>query len=528
MRKAPEWLIGSQTPRLASVVEGDTDRGDMAVEFCRAVGMTLYPWQEELLRDMCRTDADGLWRYREAVVSLARQNGKGEVLVARELVGIYLFGETSILHTAHFLDTAMDARDRLWEVIESNEELMHWWSSDFPGQVPQKIVANGKDGIKFPNGATIRYRTRTKKTGRGLSIQLLILDECFDLPTEVYAALNSVTKAQPNAQKVYISSPVNRFEHAHGSVFSAKRWSGIDNAPGTLFREWSPDESVDPLTLEAWKQANPSLVTEPRPGVQLEEVRNDANAAAKSRELKEKFLVETLGIGNWVPRDDDDSDFTPIIDYDEWDKRQKATPRRVVESCLGIDVAPNAEDMALVAALQLPNDQVFLSLAPHETFDRDTVLVTVTAMVEDNDPLAVIFDPKGTASTLQRPLEDYGLEPELMRWSEVTAATELFLQLFREGRIVHDGDQRWLDALQVAQFRAGNANGRAITKSAGDVTPLIAAIFSVWGLQKYALPTEKPQVKTNKRHVGAPRRASNPAKSQSAHRVAATAATMAF
>lgn len=524
----PSWLIGSQEPRLASPVVGDTKRGQMAVDFCRAVGMTLYPWQEDLLFDMCRTGEDELWQYRETVVSLARQNGKGEVLVARELVGIYLFGEMSILHTAHFLDTAMDARDRLWEVIESNDELMNWWAEEHPGEVPQKIVANGKDGIKFPHGATIRYRTRTKKTGRGLSIQLLILDECFDLPTEVYAALNSVTKAQPNAQKIYISSPVNRFEHMHGAVFSAKRWAGIDGAKGTLFREWSPDPAVDPLSREAWIQSNPSMVTEPRPGVQLSEVEADAEAASKSRDLKEKFLVETLGIGNWYLRDDDDSDFTPIIGYEDWEKKRRQIPAEVVESCVGIDVAPNSENMSLVAALQLPGDDVFLSLAPHEEFERDVVVDTVVKMVGNNDPLAVIFDPKGTASTLQRPLEDEGLEPELMRWTEVTKATELFMQLFREGRIVHDGDERWTAALQVAQFRAGNENGRALTKVAGDVTPLVAAIFAVWGLQKYAVPTEKPNVKTNKRYVGKARRVTDTTTPKTVHRVAANAAAMAF
>lgn len=33
-----------------------------------------------MLRDMCRTDSEGLWSHRETVAVVPRQNGKGEVL----------------------------------------------------------------------------------------------------------------------------------------------------------------------------------------------------------------------------------------------------------------------------------------------------------------------------------------------------------------------------------------------------------------------------------------------------------------
>ncbi|MDK7090376.1 terminase family protein, partial [Escherichia coli] len=90
-----------------------------------------------------------------------------------------------------------------------------------------KTTGNGKESIVFPNGAIVYFRTRTKKTGRGLSVDFLVLDECFDLPHETYAALSKLTRARERAQTLFISSPVNRFEHLHGAVMSAKRWAGI-------------------------------------------------------------------------------------------------------------------------------------------------------------------------------------------------------------------------------------------------------------------------------------------------------------
>lgn len=506
---APDWLIGSQSPRLSHVPEGDAAQGDRAVEFCRLVGMTLYPWQEDLLRDMCRTtgqvDGRNLWSARECVLPVARQNGKGEVLVARELVGIYLFGEQVVLHTAHFLDTAIDARDRLWEIISENDDLMDWWVDEY-GKRPQLINSNGKEGIIFPNKAHIRYRTRTKKTGRGLSVELLVLDECFDMPTEVYNALESLTKARPNSQKIFISSAVNRFEHAHGAIFSAKRWAALDGARGVLFKEWSPDPDIDAFSFDAQRQANPSLVSAPKPGVQLAAVEMEAESAKKSRDLLNSYLVETLNVGNWVPRDGDDVDFEPIIDIDAWQSAVDESPRLSGESCLAVDVGPSADVVSVVSASQTDRG-VHLSVAPVVEFDRDRVVDGIARAVQAHDPVGVWFDPKSAASTLEGELLRHNVEPEKMSWSTVTSALELFLTMFREGRISHDGDPRWVAALNVAVFRSGNSSGRALTRADGDISVLTAATFAVHGLEKHgviAQTAHRDGVKRDKREVGMP------------------------
>lgn len=494
------WLLGVQEPRLSLVPDGDSARGDSAVEFCRAVGMTLYPWQEDLLRDMCRTLSDGSWSAREVVVPVARQNGKGEVLVARELVGVFLFGEMRIMHSAHFLDTAIDAGNRLWSIIEANEELMFWWADRFD-EFPKQIKSNGKDAIVFPNGAKIYFRTRTKKTARGLSLDLLVFDECFDLPNEVYAAMANTTKARANAQKIFISSPVNRFEHAHGAIFSAKRWAAIDGVESTLFKEWSPEDGADPFAEETWRRANPSLVEGNHPGAQLVEIETEAQSAKNSIDLRDAFLVETLGMGNWVPRDDDDSDFSPIVDYSDWARCVSDAPRFSGDTCLAVDVSPDGDVVAVVGAARV-EDGVFLTLSPLEEFDRDKIVRFTQSTVDSADPVAVVLDPKGTGTTLVNPLRSEGVEPELIKWSQVTQATELFLTLFAEGKISHDGNPRWVRALESAKFRDGNSNGRALSRKDGVICELVAATFAVWGLEEFGALEKTPEVKHLKKYVG--------------------------
>lgn len=501
----PEWLIGCQTPTHQHVPAGDAEFASKACEFVRWAGLNLYPWQEELLRDSLLQTDEGMWASREVVVSLARQNGKGEVLVALELVAIYLCGAERIMHSAHFLDTAMDARDRLWDVIEANPALMEWWEDEHPGVSPRPVMGNGKDAIKFPNKAKIYYRTRTKKTGRGLSFDWLIFDECFDLPNEVYAAMNNTTKARPNAQKVFISSPVNTREHFHGAIFSAKRWAASDGSDGMLFKEWCREPDDDPFDEETWAKANPSLVNEPRPGVQLDEVRSEAASARTSEALLDPFLVETLGQGEWVPRDGDEvSDFVPIVDLSDWSGASELMPASLGDSCVAVDVTPDGEAVGVVSAAQW-GDRLFLSLAPYEEFDRSVVVEKVGSTVELNDPVAVVLDPSGQCSTMVEPLRGVGVEPELLSGGQVSKAYELFLRLWAEKRIVHDGAQRWLDALGVAQERSKNGRYRSLDRYSGDVTVLVAATLAVWGLQEFGVGDGEVEVKRKRHYVSSAR-----------------------
>lgn len=487
-------LIGSRYPRLSSIPEGDDVRGNAAVEFARWCGMTLFPWQEDVLRAMCRVDDSGRWAATESVISVPRQNGKGEILVARELAGVFLFGEGDILHTAHFLDTAVDARDRLWDVIEQCEELYYWWEDhpETPG-LPQLVRTNGKEGIIFPSGQKIRFRTRTDKTGRGLSIDLLVFDECFHLPKQTYSAISKTTRAKQNSHTVFISSPVDRCEHNHGAVFSARRWAGLDGAQGTLFMEWSADpDQVDVYSREALVQANPSLTMD-GPGAQYRDAVKDAESARISETLRDSYLVETLGIGNWVPRDGEDGDFTPIFDTTAWQERVTNSPAitKLKEIAFGIDVNVNGDVCALVAAIKT-HTGVHLSLAERVEFDRDALLGELATAVEINDPLAAAIDVRGPASTIERGISELGIEPMVMKARDVARAYMLMSQLDAEGALTNDGDPRWVEALGVVEEREIGEHGKAVKRVRGEGCPIVAAAFAIYALDSAGLQDVVP------------------------------------
>lgn len=527
-------LLGSQEPRLYNIPDGDTARGDAAVGFARELGMTLYPWQEDLLRDMCRTvrveDEDSgetqtRWSAREVVVVVPRQNGKGEVLVARELAGIYLFNERIIFHSAHRMDTVEDAQKRLWEVIERNPDLMNWWvdgmDPDFDPSTaahkyPKIKTGNGKEQISFPNGSLIYFRTRSNGTGRGLTINYLILDECYDLPSSVWRAMGKTTSAVPNSQKIFISSPVDISDpnHMHGAIFSAKRWAGIDGAEKILFKEWSMRDGGDPFAYESWVESNPSLVKSGF-GQQLDDMQVEAEGAKNSEDLLAGFLVESLGVGNWFPRDGESrGDFVPLVDLDEWGSKMADPPVTPGATGLGVDVTPEGEHAALVAAIRT-GEQFYLTLNPLSGFDRGELVGAVKRTLDrnpDNPPLALALDPSGQCSTLVQPLEKEGIYPEELNGARVSKAWELFDRLWKEGRILHDGDPRWMDAWSIAEERSKQGRYRALERFVGDVSVLVAASFALAVLVEFSeveavAEVEKKKFVGKARAVHAPRRA---------------------
>lgn len=535
-------LIGSQVPHLHSEVpapgyiDGTLDyaSGEQAVSFCQWAGMTLFPWQEDLLRESRATamfenpDNPSLSEKRlafpEGVFVVSRQNGKGEYLIGLELSAIYLNDSPiSVLHTAHYTSTALSALQRTWDIVSESPNLMQWapWVKKYgAGRLsePKQIVSNGKEGIVFPNGSSISFRTRSGTQGAGTSNDLLILDECFDLPEGTADALTYTTRARKNAQTIYISSPVNinNPKHLHGVKFSSKRWAGIDETPGVLFKEWSLPEGMDPLTREAWVVTNPSLITSGEVGKQYRPVEAGAAAARSSESELSSFLVEDLGTGNWYPRDGVLSEkFVPVIDPDKWVRRASDNPERASGvPCIAVDLDPSGESVAVVVAARTSTG-IDLSMHPVEEFDREEVAKIIHSVWEKesdgNDRPLVVMEPINRNVTIEHPLEKLGVEMTLMKsGANVAEATETFLQLVREEKITHDNDPRWAEALKVAKKSRVGKYGDRIIGDGGAVCSLVAAAYAVWGLHKLDSPDGK-----RPRFVGKARpvRASRPGRS---------------
>lgn len=200
-------LLGSQTPRYHLVPPARSSAGPEAVELAASAGLVLDPWQVDVLEGALGERDDGSWAASEVGLVVPRQNGKGGIVEARELAGLFLFDEKLILHSAHEFKTAAEAFRRLRDLIVNTPDLL--------AQVAPRGIhtSHGEEGIELRTGQRIRFVARSTGSGRGFTGDLVILDEAYNLSGATISALVPTMSARPNPQLWYTSSaPLPRQE----------------------------------------------------------------------------------------------------------------------------------------------------------------------------------------------------------------------------------------------------------------------------------------------------------------------------
>jgi phage terminase large subunit-like protein len=323
--------VGLQLPRVSLVPEFSESTGVEVVDLCAEVGLDLDPWQQHVIVNaMGERASDQKWAAFEVGVVVPRQNGKGGIIEARTLGGLYLLSERLLVHSAHQFDTSLEAFHRLLAIVEGND----WLSR----RVKKVSRSHGEEGITLTNGQRVRFRTRTKGGGRGFTCDCLFIDEAMILPTASKGALVPTLSAVPNPQVWYLGSAVDQDVHEHGVEFSRVRSRGCAGEDRSLaYFEWSVPGEVHEISEQvatdpqSWAQANPAL------GIRISEehvAREQASLAHRT------FAVERLGVGDW-PDPSDAGEH--VIDPEMWRRRTDVESRIVGQPCIAFDVTPDRE-----------------------------------------------------------------------------------------------------------------------------------------------------------------------------------------
>jgi phage terminase large subunit-like protein len=191
-------LLGAQRPRVSSGPSFRSSAGVEAIELAASAGLVLDDWQQHVLEVALGERPDGKWAAFEVGLIVGRQNGKGSILEARELAGLFLFGEQLILHSAHEFKTAQEAFRRVLALIQN--------TPDLDKLVSRVRTSHGEEGIELRSGARLRFVARSTGSGRGFSGDVVILDEAYNLPAQAMGALLPTMAARPNPQVWYTSS----------------------------------------------------------------------------------------------------------------------------------------------------------------------------------------------------------------------------------------------------------------------------------------------------------------------------------
>ncbi len=502
-------LYGSTTPRLWTrpLVTGpegpcgcgcaltpDTSLGFEAVDFAGLLGVTLLPWQRWWLIHALELRPDGTFRFRTALTLVGRQNGKSWLLKVVALWAMAMGHARMVLGAAQSLDIARESWQGAVELADGADDLR--------AEIAKNGVrrANGEQTLTLTSGARYRITAATRSAGRGLSVDLLILDELREHRDWLaWSALSKTTTARPNALTV----PISNAGDDGSVVLNALREAaiaGTDDGLG-LF-EWSAPDDCELDDPDGWAWSNPALGHVPSIERTIRgELTTDPPAVFRTERLCQR--VDQLD---------------GAIDLAAW--KSAGDPTGTLESVrerigLVVDVAPDGQHVTAIGAAVLDDGRVRVEVlgawdstevARRELFGQGGALATMDALRNPGDdpglfalvrPYVVGWFPGGPAGALGAEFKalgkaakdeiDRGTKPSRrlcpdvvgLEGVDVAQACQGLADMVRAGRVLHPNDELLNAHVGGAQKLFTGDGWRFVRKGAGHVDAAYACAGAV-------------------------------------------------
>lgn len=459
-------------PRVRLAPRARDNDVDDATFLSSQYGLTPDPWQEDVLDSWLGRRADGRWSAATCGLAVPRQNGKNGIIEIRELYGVTILGE-KFLHTAHEVKTARKAFIRIAGFFENEREY-----PELARMVREIRKTNGQEAIILTNGGSIEFIARSRGSGRGFTVDVLVCDEAQDLSDEELAALLPTISAAPlgNPQVILTGTPP---QPGKGAPFrriredgEAKRdprlaWTDFGAADGAL-----PD--VDDRSL--WVEHNPAE------GLRLSLAEIERERALMSPEL---FAAERLGWwGNGGAGSQPIMPSWPLcVTLDQ--------PGKPAALGVAMDVDRVWLSLGAASANAVPHLGSVLRVRAADEKRGRAFFVAEVARIATEHNVPVALDNKGPAADLRTELESLGVHVLPAALDDyVSACMELFDAV--EAKQITHGDYDDLNAaVAAAGWRAVNSeSGRRVwSRKAGDVSMLEAVTLAKWGVAN-STPTD--------------------------------------
>jgi hypothetical protein len=256
----------------------------------RVLGVTLMPWQSQVLGDQLCKDENGRLMFRQSVVSVARQNGKSFALRVL-LLGWLLHmpierGEPqTVLTTAHRLDLASELFNSLAPILEAQ----------FDAKV---IYSYGRQSVTMKDGTRWLVRAATPSAGHGLSVDLLIVDELYGCSAE---SIEDGMIPTQRARRDPLMSCWSTAGTEESVVFKRMRERGIAEIDMGIrsrlyYAEFSPPAHLNPESKEAWPYSNPALGTT----LEMETIEEESRQPNKAAFLRSAVNIWVTSHRSWL------------------------------------------------------------------------------------------------------------------------------------------------------------------------------------------------------------------------------------
>lgn len=261
--------------------------GYSVIDFAETIlRFELYPYQKWLLVHALELKEDRTFRFKTIIVLIARQNGKSTLGQIIALWALYVLQIGLMVGTAQDLATAETLWEETVELAYSHPRLEQMVAkvNRTNGQKSIEILPEkfSTDRLERRRKAEYKVKASTRKAARGLSSDLLLLDELREHTNwEAWGAISKTTLARPKSLTWVFSNAGDELsvvlmslrKKAHAALgdpdeINASDIPGVEEVEemesvadlSTLgIFEWSAAPGRDKWDREGWAEANPAL-----------------------------------------------------------------------------------------------------------------------------------------------------------------------------------------------------------------------------------------------------------------------------
>lgn len=426
------------------------------------------------------------------VLLVARQNGKSLVLTVLSLYFMYLREAALVIGTAQNLDVAEEIWQDAVDIAEASEDLA--------AEIKQVVKVNGKKTLKLVGGQRYKVAAASRRAPRGLSSDLVMLDELREHQHwQAWAAATKTTMARAQALIVAASNAGDAASVVLGFLRRLGHWAigdpdgicdgqcpdlqaeveeegedGIDQEDEDSLGifEWSAAPGSKRWDRDAWAQANPGM------GHTITE---RAIAAAARTDPDDVFFPECLC--SWM-----DGHTTSIFGDGVWESRWDGHSAIASRHRFGLAVKPDRSRTTIAVAGVRADGRLHVEVVQTGSGTRWAPKRVRELLNKWGGQVGL--EPSGAAGGLMKQLADEKIEPVLLGNQEMTQAAGAFFDAVIEDALTHLGQPELNEALAnaVQKYVAGSKAFRwEPVSSLVDLSPLDSATIAAW------LATEAPE-----------------------------------
>lgn len=472
------WLPVMMTEPLSENFTSDGDRlialADKVFKFEENPDAKLEEWQKWLIRRVLETYPPdwpvvalrGRLRYRQVVISLARQNGKSVLASVFGLYGLLLQVKNApkVISLASTVEQAKIIFNKVRYVVENEPMLSKRFKTTTYRGIRSKNVAKPAEyQVKAGNGKGLQ----------GASVNMCLFDELHISREDAYDAMVLGGSAQESSLILGITTAGDDNSELLKRLYETGKAAvrqDENHDPEFGFFLWEAPEHLDIYDPEAIKAANPSIASG-RLDVDraIMDMRGMPEHEARRYRLNQFVSAENV----WMP-------------MNKWyavkgEGINKAA--KVRDVVFAVDRSPGWEYASIVAAIKnedgiVETEVIATYNTPDlETLERDCIYLHKTYKGRFYVDANVLKD-------LHTKLRERSIEVEFLTSNQMMNATATVYQMVHEQRLNHPADPIVMKQLpRTVTENVGDGHKVSRKKSSGPVESVIATIMAVYGAE---------------------------------------------